>query len=87
MRALCVSLKAVLFLSIHVVHRRERPGHAGGLLLLIRQDNKLCRIHLAHNDAAFNAEWCFSQARMSQTGSGHPLKTVEISSVRHRTLA
>lgn len=30
MRALCATRRAVLFLSIHVVHRRERPGYTDG---------------------------------------------------------
>lgn len=47
MRALCVSLRAVLFLSIHVAHRRERPGRSGG-----------CRpvfAHLARQQAPHNS--------------------------------
>lgn len=77
----CVSVWGLFFSCLFMSYTGGKDPAtlvAGGLLLLIRRDNKLCRIHLTHNDMAFNAEWCFSQARMFQTGNGHPLKTIEI---------
>lgn len=50
---------------------------AGGLLLLIQQENKL-RIHLAHNYIPPRTEWCFSQVRMYELSDGHLLKIHEI---------
>ena len=50
---------------------------AGGLLLLIQQENKL-RIHLAHNYIPPHTEWRFSQVRMYEISDGDLLKILEI---------
>ena len=73
MRALCVSLRAVLFLSIHVVHRRERPGYAGDWRPAFTHLNETTnsaepRIHLTHNYMPFHSEWALQ--------SGHSVSTV-----------
>lgn len=76
MRALCVSVRAVLFLSIHVIHRRERPNYADdwrpALTHPTRQHTAKPRIHLTHNCMACHTEWRFSGPWMFEVGNGHP---------------
>lgn len=88
MRALCVSLRAVLFLSIHVVHRRERPGYAGDWRPAFTHLNETTnsaepRIHLTHNYMPFHSEWALQSGQSVSTVIlfKNPLKSVKSAAI------
>lgn len=76
MSALCDSVRAVRFLSIHVIHRRERPNYADdwrpAFTHPTRQHTAELRIHWTHNCMACHTERRFSWAWMFEVSNGHP---------------